>query len=183
MANTPGLQPLDCILSYSHSNLQNHRLDNFLNHFIQHGKITQVFSASPLSMGLLAPKRPQWHPAPPDMIEASRVAATAAQEWPGGLTNLALGFAFRRPKSYAETSPSNDVPTLIGLSSLQEVHEAMAVWREVSIPGANTIRKSKEDMIKGIFTAAGWLNWSWSMPRNEDFDKLAVDQLGRKIRK
>lgn len=139
-------------------------------------------------MGLLGPKRPTWHPAPQDMIEAARVAeATAATTsgvgWPGGLPNLALGYAFRRPKSHAEISPYNDVPTVVGLSSPEEVHDAIAVWREVSIPGRNTVRKSKEDVIRGLFRATGWLDWSWSTPENPDFDKLAVDQLGRKIQR
>ena len=80
-------------------------------------------------------------------------------------------------------SPYNDVPTVVGLSSMQEVHDAMVVWREVSIPGTNTVRKSKEDVIRGLFHAAGWLNWSWSTPQNPEFDKLAVDQLNRRIQR
>lgn len=115
------------------------------------------------------------------MAEAT-AASTAGVGWPGGLPNLALGYAFRRPKSHAEMSPYNDVPTVVGLSSMQEVHDAMAVWREVSIPGTNTIRKSKEDVIRGVFRAAGWLNWSWSTPENTLYDQLGVDQLGRRIR-
>ncbi|KAG8821707.1 hypothetical protein FRC17_009752 [Serendipita sp. 399] len=134
-------------------------------------------------MGLLGPSRPSWHPAPGDMVEASRVAQTSiSANFPEGLPNLALGFCVRRPKSHAETSPYNDVPTVIGLSTTREVHEVMSIWREVSIPGTNTMRKSKEDVARSIFQAAGWLNWSWSSPPNEDFDRLAVDQLGRRLR-
>lgn len=176
------MRPLDCVLSYSHNTLQNGRLESYLPHFARLSKSLQVFTASPLSMGLLCPKRPSWHPAPVDMIEAARVAETTASAWPGGLPNLALGHAFRRPKSHAETSPYNDVPTVVGCSTLEEVHEAMAVWREVTIPGKNTVRKSKEDVIRTIFNAAGWENWSWSVPSNKDYDKLAVDQLGRRLR-
>lgn len=144
--------------------------------------MTQVFTASPLSMGLLGPKPPKWHPAPEDMFQAARVAATAVSDWPGGLPNLATGFAFRRPKSHAEMSPYNDVPTVAGFSNVQEVHEAMAVWREISIPGTNSVRKSKEDIVKGVFAASGWLNWSWSSPFNSDFEVNAVDNLGRRVR-
>jgi hypothetical protein len=71
----------------------------------------------------------------------------------------------------------------MGLSTLEEVHDAVAVWREVSIPGTNTVRKSKEDIIRSIYGASGWLNWSWSSPPNKEFDKLAVDQLGRRLRR
>jgi D-arabinose 1-dehydrogenase len=183
------MAPLDVLLSFSHNTLQNNRLELYLNPLLQAGKVKQIMTAAPLSMGLLGPIRPQsWHPAPQDLIEASRLAeATAASSsgvgWPGGLPNLALSYAFRRPKSHAEMSPLNDVPTVVGLSSLQEVHDAMAIWREVSIPGTNTVRKSKEDLIRRVFQAAGWLNWSWSAPENSEFDTLAVDQLNRRIRR
>jgi len=188
IANTPGLSPLDVVLSFSHTTLQNSRLEVYLNPLLQTGKVKQIITAAPLSMGLLGPNRPKWHPAPQDMIETSRVAAATAASspgvgWPGGLPNLALSYSFRRPKSHAEMSPYNDVPTVVGLSSMQEVHDAMVVWREVSIPGTNTVRKSKEDVIRGLFHAAGWLNWSWSTPQNPEFDKLAVDQLNRRIQR
>ena len=183
VAHTPSLKPLDCVLSFSHSSLQNNRLELYLNPLVQSGGVQQIFSASPLSMGLFVPNKPSWHPAPVDMVEATRIAEVAASVWPGGLPNLALGYSFRRPKSHAETSPYNDVPTIVGLSTLEEVHDAMAVWREVSIPGTNTVRKSKEDIIRSIYSAAGWLDWSWSAPPNKEFDKLAVDQLGRRLRR
>lgn len=183
IAQTPYLRPLDCVLSFCHSTLQNNRLELYIGPILQHGRVKQIFTASPLSMGLLGPSRPAWHPAPVDMIEASRVAQTSVLGgWSGGLPNLALGFTMRRPKSHAETSPYNDVPTVIGLSTPQEVHEAVAVWREISIPGIKTVRESKEHVVRSIFQAAGWLNWSWSTPANADFDKLAVDQLGRRVR-
>ena len=183
VAQTPYLRPLDCVLSFSHSTLQNNRLELYIGPLIQHGRVNQIFTASPLSMGLLGPSRPEWHPAPVDMIEASRVAQTSVLgSWSGGLPNLALGYTMRRPKSHAETSPYNDVPTVIGLSTLQEVHEAMTVWREISIPGIKTVRESKEHIVRSIFQAAGWLNWSWSTPGNAEYDKLAVDQLGRRVR-
>lgn len=182
VARTPGFQPLDCVLSFSHATVQNSRLELYLNPLLHSGGVKQIFSASPLSMGLLSPNKPTWHPAPPDMIEATRVAEAAAAPWPGGLPNLAISYSFRRPKSHAETSPYNDVPTIVGLSNLDEVHDAMEVWREVSIPGTNTVRKSKEDIIRSIFSASGWQNWSWATPANKDFDRLAVDMLGRKLR-
>ncbi|KAG8829180.1 hypothetical protein FRC18_009479 [Serendipita sp. 400] len=183
IAQTPYLRPLDCILSYSHTTLQNNRLEMYLGPLLTHGQVRQIFTASPLSMGLLGPNRPSWHPAPLDMVEASRVAQTSiSATFPEGLPNLALGFCLRRPKSHAETSPYNDVPTVVGLSTVNEVHEVMSIWREVSIPGTNTMRKSKEDVARSIFQAAGWVNWSWSSPPNADFDRLAVDQLGRRLR-
>lgn len=169
-------------MSYSHSTLQNSRFEQYLPHFLTLGRVSQVFTASPFSMGLLTPNPPHWHPAPPDLHQAAKFAHTATSDWPGGISNLALGYSLRRPKVKGENSPFNDVPTVVGVSNLNEVHEAMRVWREVSSLGVNVTRISQEDMVKGIFQAAGWLNWSWSSPPNAAFDMQAFDNMGRRVR-
>ncbi|KDQ29275.1 hypothetical protein PLEOSDRAFT_2849, partial [Pleurotus ostreatus PC15] len=90
--HNPPYEPVDVILSYSHLNLQNSTFLAFAPHLITRAKVKQLLAASPLSMGLLTPSPPQWHPAPPP-LKAS--AAAAGKLWDKGLPDLALGYSIR----------------------------------------------------------------------------------------
>jgi len=163
--HTSPYEPLDCILSYSQFNLQNSTFADFLPHFLTRAKIAQLFCASPLSMGLLTSNPPPWHPAPSDLRDAVNNAIAVAQNWPGGLPNLALGFGMRREGSVMGEQ-GKSVPTVVGLSSLDEVHEAVKVWREVSEDNGEGSkgRLDMEDVVKQCFIESGWKNWSWAQP-------------------
>lgn len=157
VANTAPYRPLDVILSYCHLTLQNSTLLAFLPSFLQRARVSQVLTASPLSMGLLTPTIPAWHPAPPKMKEASAVAASKCQELvdsgKGGLPNVAIGWA-------VEKAEEEKMATVVGLSNLKEVHQAVRAWREVK-EGGTQYEGFAVQAIQA-FEEAGVKDWSWS---------------------
>ncbi|KDQ20528.1 hypothetical protein BOTBODRAFT_26546 [Botryobasidium botryosum FD-172 SS1] len=163
--HTPPYEPLDCILSYAQFHLQNSTFASFLPHFISRAKIPHILCASPLAMGLLTSSPPSWHPAPPALHEVARETIALAQDWPGGLPNLALGFGMRR-QGPVMGNQGRSVPTVVGFSNLDEVHEALKVWREVSEDDKATSRArlDMEAAVQQRFIERGWKNWSWAQP-------------------
>ncbi|EJU06462.1 Aldo/keto reductase [Dacryopinax primogenitus] len=163
--HTPPFQPLDTVLSYSHYTLQNSAFVSFLPHLHSDAKLSQVFCASPLSMGLLTARAPPWHPAPTKLKEVAAVAYERVKEWPGELPNLAVGYTLKREGEIMGCTVGLTVPTVIGLSNLHEVHEAVALWREVNNPTTDGVpRRYAEGLVKSIFQEQGYLDWSWSCP-------------------
>ncbi|KAF8574437.1 Aldo/keto reductase [Ramaria rubella] len=156
--HNPPYRPLDILLSFSHYNLQNSIFPAYLPHFLHRAKIAQLIAASPFSMGLLTPKHPAWHPAPPDVVAAKDRAVTLSQGWQGGLPNLALSFAFREHEQGMK-----DVPRVVGLSTTREVHEAVQVWREMQA-GEDSGRKQFEEAAIEVFKKANTQGLSWQSP-------------------
>lgn len=78
--------------------------------------------------------------------------------WPGGLPNLALGYALGQ-----KSEVMANVPMVAGFSRTKEVHEAVAVWREV-MSGGGTARKVQEKAVVDAIREAGWENYSWRSP-------------------
>lgn len=157
MLHNPPYKPLDIVLSYSHLSLQNDTLRAFSPHFYERAKVQQVISASPLSMGLLTPAPPPWHPAPKGLLMGNKEAVRVSASWAGGLPNLALGYAMRHTNE-------DGMPLAIGFSTLREVHESVRVWREVEsgLDGEN--RRRKEEEVAKVFDRAGFKDYSWSSP-------------------
>lgn len=96
--HTPPYKPVDIILSYSHSNLQNPSFASFAPVLRSRAQVKQLVAASPLNMGLLTPKPPVWHPAPQPLRDAVQQAVdliASQEDWEGGLPDLALGYAMR----------------------------------------------------------------------------------------
>ncbi|KAF5387739.1 hypothetical protein D9615_000066 [Tricholomella constricta] len=153
--HTPPYQAVDVILSYSHLSLQNGTFAQYAPQLQQRAKVGQLLSASPLSMGLLTPSPPPWHPAPADLCAATRQTLDV---WPSGLPNLALGFAIRNTRTALGV-----IPLVAGFSRPQEVHECVRVWRELQT-GENEDRKKAEDAAQEIFKKSGYLDWSWASP-------------------
>ncbi|KAI0643697.1 Aldo/keto reductase [Trametes meyenii] len=155
--HTPPFKPLDVLLSYSHSNLQNSTVVEFAPHFRTRAKIPQLLTASPLNMGLLTPRLPQWHPATPAQREAAQRAAKLCESegWEGGLPNVAVGYGFRKGAEL-------DVPVVVGLSNPREVHESVRAWREIREGKDEAKRVALEEQIVGIFGDS--VGWSWSSP-------------------
>ncbi|KAJ3483717.1 hypothetical protein NLI96_g6123 [Meripilus lineatus] len=110
-------------------------------------------------MGLLTPSTPSWHPAPPALREASKRANETCknEQWEGGLPNIALGFAYKKAKEL-------DVPTVVGLSQLREVHENIRVWRELYTEDQNAAKKRiacEQSVLEDFKEVQGW---SWVSP-------------------
>lgn len=149
-------KPVDVALSYSHLSLQNATFSEFVPHLSQRAQVSQLLAASPLSMGLLTPSPPPWHPAPGPVHEA---VVEARKVWAGDLPNLALGFSIRNTGAN-----HGGVPLVVGLSNPREVHEAVKVWREIQKGVGDDARKKGEEQTRDVFREAGVLDWSWSSP-------------------
>ncbi|GLB33447.1 putative aldo keto reductase [Lyophyllum shimeji] len=154
--HTPPYRPVDVILSYSHLSLQNSTFLQYAGQFRERAQVGQLLTASPLSMGLLTPSPPPWHPA---LTVLSAAVQQALDVWPQGLPNLALGYAIRNTgNAYGDA-----IPLVTGFSTPQEVHECVRVWREIQ-DGDDKERKSAEDSVRDIFRNSGYLDWSWASP-------------------
>lgn len=156
--NNPPYEPLDILLSYSHYTLQNRAFELFCPHFLERAKVEQLVIASPFSMGLLTSKTPKWHPAPQELLKVKEDALGLCEDWEGGLPDLALGFSLREGED-----KMREIPRVVGLSSLQEVHAAIKAWRQVR-DGQDTKRLEKENAVKNIFKNVGLEGYSWQSP-------------------
>ncbi|KAI0363725.1 Aldo/keto reductase [Pilatotrama ljubarskyi] len=155
--HTPPFKPLDVLLSYSHSNLQNCTITEFAEQFRGRAKIPQLLTASPLNMGLLTPNVPPWHPATPEMREAARRATKLCEDeqWEGGLPNIAVGYGFRKGGELS-------LPVVVGLSNPREVHESMRAWREIKGGKDKEKRIALEQQVIALF--GDRFGWSWASP-------------------
>ncbi|CAE7114452.1 unnamed protein product [Rhizoctonia solani] len=151
--------PADIIMSYSHSNLQNRAFEVFAPLLLQTG-VKQLLTASPFNMGYLTNRTPEWHPAPPEMVSfKDNHLMKLAENWTGGLPNLAMGYALRR-----NSGVMADIPTVAGFSRRSEVHEAMSVWYEVTGDASSTRHTLELAVIQAV-KDAGWENYSWKSPQ------------------
>jgi len=144
-------------MSYSHLTIQNDTLKAFLPHLTQRAMVKQLITASPLSMGLLTPKPPAWHPAP-DAVKTTCVeAGTSCAGWNGGLPNIALGYAYRMAKELG-------VATVAGFGVPGEVHKAMKIWREIVNDGGSEARQEYENRVIGVLRENEHKDYSWRSP-------------------
>jgi D-arabinose 1-dehydrogenase len=156
--HTPPYKPLDIVLSYCHLTLQNTVFKTFAPQFRGRAQVGKLVTASPLSMALLTPNPPAWHPAPTGLLKAVSLAQMSHAEWPGGLPNLALGYSIRNARL-----EDCRVPVAVGLSSPREVHECMRVWREIS-GHDDEGRRAREEEVRKVIDESGFLDWSWPSP-------------------
>ncbi|KIJ19857.1 hypothetical protein PAXINDRAFT_67876, partial [Paxillus involutus ATCC 200175] len=165
--NTAPYKPLDVVMSYCHLNLQNRTLMDFKVAFEERAGVKQVISASPLSMGLLTPVQPAWHPASDNVKEAAKGAvalcAKASDESGGGsLPKLALEYAFHKAREI-------ETPTVVGLSTLKDVHENAQIWHQVDKLGLgeNEGWKKRVQAVTDLFEGkdVGLLDYSWETSR------------------
>lgn len=144
-------------MSYSHLTIQNDTVIPFAKELTERAGVGQLITASPLCMGLLTPNPPEWSPASQELKSASLKAVDVCSTWTGGLPNIALGFAYRNARHLR-------IPTVVGMGSLEQVHETMRVWREIVSGERTQERKEYEDQVVRVFDASGCRNSSWPSP-------------------
>jgi len=85
-----------------------------------------------------------------------------SNHWTDGLANLALGYGMRRASE--DQGFGKTVPTVVGFSKVNEVHEAVKVWREIASGGeeADGKRRLLEESVVRCFVESGWSGWSWA---------------------
>ncbi|CCM04029.1 uncharacterized protein FIBRA_06186 [Fibroporia radiculosa] len=156
--HTPPYKPLDVLLSYCHSTLQNDAFTAFVPLFRERARVSQLLTASPLCMGLLTPTPPKWHPAPPELLKAVKQANVVCGEWEGGLPNVAIGYGYR-------TASRMSMPVVVGLSNPREVHENIQVWRAIKEGKNDNARVVQEKEVSKVFS--DFVNWSWASPPSD----------------
>ncbi|BGP12885.1 hypothetical protein JCM10213_005162 [Rhodosporidiobolus nylandii] len=169
------LQPLDIMQTYCHHTLQNTSLSAFLPLFTAAG-VKQVLSASPLSMGLLrSAPAPAWHPASPALQAANQEAVALCAKRGVKLEDVALGYGFSSVKRPG--TEGADTPTVVGLSTPEEVHATMAIYSAIygkgekrtgRKPGEGLSERCKEQMqvegeVAEIFARTKTANWTWAV--------------------
>ena len=149
-------------MSYCHLNLQNRTLLEFKRAFERRAGVEHVITASPLSMALLTPNPPPWHPASEDFKEVVRGAVQVSRRPDGesGLPQLALEYAFQKAKEV-------EIPTVVGLGSLKDVHENARIWYSVDKQGLGDNQEWKQHVqdVISVFGEGGLLDSSWENPR------------------
>lgn len=149
--------PVDVMLSYCHLTIQNDTFLSFAKELTERAGVGQLLTASPLCMGLLTPNPPEWSPAPEKLKLASSKLVDVCSAWSGGLPNIALGFTYR-------TARRLGMPTVVGMGSLEQVHETMKVWREIVSDDGMQQRKEYEERVIQAFNDSGYRNYSWPSP-------------------
>lgn len=167
------LQPLDIMLSYCHHTIQNTTLSTFLPLFKAAG-VKQVLTASPLSMGLLRGAGGQpWHPGTQASKDARAKAVTAVEALGTTLERVALGYGFT--SAAIKEGSGDDTPTVVGLSTPEEVHQTMEIYRSLyhekesrkgRIAGTGLSPASAQTMlaektVMDLFKANGSYNETW----------------------
>ena len=155
-------RPLDAVQSYAHLTLQNGTLSAFVKHFSNSStsaNVRQVFAASPLGMGLLAPPPaapPAWHPAP----KALRDAASEAVRVVGNeeIAKVALAWSVR----VAAAAEEGRMPVVVGMSNVREVHEAVEAWRWARDEGRQEELTRKAALAQDVFERTGMAGWTWA---------------------
>ncbi len=109
-------------------------------------------------MGLLTYQPPSWHPAPPEL---RRAVADASKMWDGDFPNLAVGYSMKQTNRV-----ERPLPLVIGFSTPREVHEAVKVWREITLELETEKEKRKrgEEYAQDVIRNSGYLDWSWTSP-------------------
>lgn len=128
-------------------------------------------------MGLLrSAASPAWHPANEALQNATQEAVQLVTSRGAKLEDVALGFGFSSAKLVG--GEGRDTPTVVGLSTPEEVHETMRVYDEIyrhegqsrhgRAPGtglgdaAKKQRELERDVVE-IFKRTKTENWGWAV--------------------
>ncbi|KAJ7248911.1 hypothetical protein O6H91_16G059200 [Diphasiastrum complanatum] len=145
---------IDVVLSYCHLSLNDTTLLESIPYL--KGKKVGIINASPLSMGLLTDHGPpEWHPAPEQLKSACADAAKHCRERGVSISKLALEYSLKNP----------DISTtLIGMSSVEQVRENVAVAREINIEQQpdHELYQEVEHLLQPV------KNLTWSSGRQEN---------------
>ncbi len=108
----------DTVLTYCHYNLMIMDMDDYLTPLCR--KLgTGLINASALHMRVLADKgAPDWHPAPPEVVQAGRDVAAMCRQAGADISDLAMRFCLDHP---------HVATTLVGMSKLRHVESNVRI--------------------------------------------------------
>ncbi len=143
--------PLDLVLSYCHYTLLDTTLMNKLLPLTEKRGLGLI-NASALSMGLLTQQGPpDWHPAPPEVIDAVTRARAFCAGLGADLAKLALQFTLAEPRI---------ATTLVGMSTVEEVERNMAT---LEAPIDESILSHVQAILEPV-KDWGWPSGHWPAP-------------------
>lgn len=112
---------IDTVLSYCHSCLHDHTLNNYIDFFKE--KEVGIISASPMSMGLLTDNGPpEWHPAGKEVKETCAKAAEFCKAKGVNISKLAMHYSL---------SLSNIDTTLVSTDKLEYLYSNLEINKGV----------------------------------------------------
>jgi aryl-alcohol dehydrogenase-like predicted oxidoreductase len=144
--------PLDAIMTYCHYNLQNTSLvdGQYIDQFHKFG-VKLVFNASPLCMGLLSPKYPDWHPAPKELKQLAEKCVSLCADNGTNLPNVATKFALCCPSKHLTA-------TVIGCSSPDQVKGAIKSLSQAETDPNTSLANECQIILNS------YRNYSWPSP-------------------
>lgn len=178
-------RPLDIILSYSNGTIHSDLLPAWRPLFeAQPERFTGTWNAplllnaSPFSMGLFSDRGPpSWHPANTALkgavhkAHADLRAAASAEQQPV-MPDSVLARAALFHALYASTQRTDGVPpqrTLLGMSTVDEVHAALATYRLFVDDSSDSQRERAQIWrharhVRDVLQDAGVVNETWASP-------------------
>jgi L-galactose dehydrogenase len=142
---------VETILSFCHYTLNDTSLEPCLPYFAGHG--IGVINASPTGMGLLTHRGvPSWHPAPPQIIAASRRADEYCRKHGVDLVKLAVQFSLGHP---------GIATTLVGSASPENIRRNIAWAME---PVDHELMAGALDVLRPVHNH----NFTRGRPENRD---------------
>ncbi|KAF9136014.1 hypothetical protein BGW39_009066 [Mortierella sp. 14UC] len=147
-------QKLDILMTYCHYNLHNTLLQDYIVHFKDLG-IQTVWSASPLSMGLLRSHTPcpDWHPAPQRLRSAVQDCISIVDKYRSGkdLAEVAVKFAMKWQGCEG---------LVLGMSNAEEVEQNFAWWEQTRKGGRDEEQEKVEDAVRRRLEGFGKMEWA-----------------------
>ena len=120
---------VDVVLSYCHHNLLNTRLDEVLAPATRDSCVGLI-NGSPLHMGVLSRHGPPpWHPAPPEVLQAGKMASDWCEARGLDLAEMALRAAIAHPTIHS---------TLVGVRTVEEVEASLRALAADPHPDLNS---------------------------------------------
>ncbi|KIN02005.1 hypothetical protein OIDMADRAFT_179301 [Oidiodendron maius Zn] len=180
-------EPLDVVQSYANFTLQNTILQTLGLERLRMAGVSVVTNASVLGMGLLRSQGVpiggdgDWHPAPRELREAVMEAANYAEDEGERLEVVALRWGLETwARAGAAVGGLGAIGvSVIGVSNLRELEEAMRVWNSVldGLPGRDrtvdqrarewSVQRGKHvrDLVENIWRVLGpWKDCAWASP-------------------
>lgn len=101
---------VESVLCFCHYCLNDEAITDYLDYFEERG--IGIINASPLSMGLLSQRGvPEWHPAPPKLVEVCKRAAAYCNEAGYPIEKLAMQYSVGNPRVtttlFSSANPDN----------------------------------------------------------------------------
>ncbi|KAF9912073.1 hypothetical protein EC991_001019 [Linnemannia zychae] len=147
-------QKLDILMTYCHYNLHNTLLQDYIVHFKDLG-IQTIWSASPLSMGLLRSHTPcpDWHPAPQRLRSAVQDCISIVDKHRKGkdLAEVAVKFAMKWQGCEG---------LVLGMSNAEEVEQNFAWWEQTQKGGMDEEQDKVEDAVRRRLEGFGKMEWA-----------------------